>query len=62
MARETIKSFVERRTFEGASARDCWEEARERFPYKCPGWNYISKIRRDAIDAKIAKQCLNDIR
>lgn len=60
MARsETIKSFVERRTLEGASARECWDEARTKFPHKCVGWNYITNLRRDAIDTAIAKRRLN---
>ena len=59
MKRETIKSFVERRTLEGATDSECFDESRAKFPHKCVGWNYITKLRREAIDVAIAKRRLN---
>ena len=44
---ETIQSFVRRRLNDGYSLETVWKEARERFPHKCVGWNYVKRIERE---------------
>jgi hypothetical protein len=63
MARgETILAFVRRRLDEGVSPPEAiWREAQAAFPSKCVSWGYVAQIRRDWIDANIARQRLAEL-
>jgi hypothetical protein len=43
---ENIKQFVRRRLAAGDDLDTVWAAAREQFPHRCPGWNYITSINR----------------
>ena len=44
----TIKGFVLKRLTDGAEPWDIYREAREKFPHKCCGWSYVSRLAREA--------------
>lgn len=52
---KTIRDYVRRRLQDGtaSSLESIWRDARNAFPYRAPGWNYIQKLKRD-FDAEVA--------